>query len=170
QLLRLYKRGELVKVHPRKLRGGRSTDPDDYPKELNAYTLRSPNYLRQKGAELGESVGVFADRLLDGPTPWYKIRQAYKLLRLGEKYTPSRLNSACERALTVDLIDVRRVEHILVEALEQEALPTMITLAPPPGRFARPGSVFAICDNNGGNRHGNRHGNHPGDQNEGGII
>ena len=76
--MRLYKRGELVKVHPRKPRGERSTDPDDYPKELNAYTLRSPIYLCRKGAELGESVGAFADKLLGGPTLWPKIRQAYK--------------------------------------------------------------------------------------------
>jgi hypothetical protein len=173
ELVRLYKRGELVKVHPRKPRGGRSTDPDDYPKELNAYTLRSPIYLRRRGAELGESVGAFADKLLGGPTPWYKMRQAYKLLRLGEKYTPLRLNSACEKALSVDLIDVRRVERMLMEALEQEAMPAMTILVPPPGRFARPGNVFAIGDNNGGNHGGNHggdhNGNHPGDQNEGGI-
>jgi hypothetical protein len=173
ELVRLYKRGELVKVHPRKPRGGRSTDPDDYPKELNAYTLRSPIYLRRRGAELGESVGAFADKLLGGPTPWYKMRQAYKLLRLGEKYTPLRLNSACEKALSVDLIDVRRVERMLMEALEQEAMPAMTILVPPPGRFARPGNVFAIGDNNsgnhGGNHGGDHNGNHPGDQNEGGI-
>jgi transposase len=162
KLVKLYKRGELVKIHPRQARGGRSTDPDDYPKELNAYTLRSPNYLRRQGAELGESVGAFADKLLGGPTPWSKMRQAYKLLRLGEKYTPSRLNSACAKALAVDLIDVRRLERILVEALEQEAAPELALVAPPPGRFARPGSVFAVANDNGGNHHG--------DQNQGGKI
>jgi len=51
------------------------------------------------------------------------MRQAYKLLRLGDKYTPLRLNSACEKALAVDLIDVRRLERILIDALEQEAMP-----------------------------------------------
>jgi hypothetical protein len=169
ELVRLYKRGELVKVHPRQARGGRSTDPEDYPQELNAYTLRSPNYLRRKGAELGEAVGAFADKLLGGPTPWYKMRQAYKLLRLGEKYTPFRLNRACQKALAVDLIDVRRLERILSEALEQEALPAVSTLAPPSGRFARPGSVFAIGNDNGGNHSGDHSGNHHGDQNEGGL-
>lgn len=165
ELVRLYKRGELVKVHPRQPRGGRSTDPEDYPRELNAYTLRSPNYLRRKGAELGESVGAFADKLLGGPTPWYKMRQAYKLLRLGEKYTPFRLNSACQKALAVDLIDVRRLERILSEALEQEALPAMVIRATPPGRFARSGGVFAIGNESGGNHVGDR----SGDQNEGGT-
>ena len=92
-------------------------------------------------------MGAFADKLLGGPTPWYKMRQAYKLLRLGEKYTPLRLNSACQKALAVDLIDVRRLERILSEALEQEALPAMGIQLPLPGRFARHGSVFAIGSN-----------------------
>lgn len=145
KLVRLYQRGLLVKTHPRQCRGGRSTDPDDYPPELTAYTLRSPNYLRRQCAELGEAVGAFADRLLGGPLPWAKLRQAQKLLRLGERYTSSRLNIACHKALEVDLIDVRRLERILVEALEQEvvASPAIIDTSPP-GRFARPGSVFAI--------------------------
>jgi hypothetical protein len=77
------------------------------------------------------------------------------LLRLGEKYTPARLNSACEKALSVDLIDVRRLESIPAQALEQEARP--VTAAPaPPGRFARPGNVFAINNNNGGNHRGDQ--------------
>lgn len=65
KLVKLYKGGELVKVHPRYSRGGRSTDPEDYPKELSAYALRSPNYLRQQCRKLGESVGDFADKLLE---------------------------------------------------------------------------------------------------------
>lgn len=161
KLVKLYLKGELVKVHLRQPRGGRSTDPNDYPPERTAYTLRSPNYLRQQAAKLGEATGAFADKLLSGPTPWSKMRQAYKLLRMGEKYTPSRLNAACEKALAVDLVDVRRLETILVEALEEEAMPVMAVPAPP-GRFARPGSVFAIGTNNGGNHHG--------DQNQGGML
>jgi hypothetical protein len=88
------------------------------------------------------------------------MRQAYKLLRLGEKYTPARFNSACEKALSVDLMDVRRLENILAQALEREAMPVTATAAPP-SRFARPGNVFAQASNNGGNQHG--------DQNQGGF-
>jgi transposase len=144
KLVRLYNRGVLVKVHPRKPQGGRSTDPEDYPKELTAYTLRSPTYMKRQLTELGEDVGLFAERLFSGPTPWSKLRQGQKMLRMGERYTPARLNAACHRAIAVDLIDVRRVERILVEALEEEATPATRAATVPPGRFARPGSVFAI--------------------------
>ena len=88
----------------------------------------------------------FAERLFNGPLPWARIRQGHKLLRLGERYTAQRLDAACRRALAVDLIDVRRLERILVQALvqalEQETMP-QLPWPWPPGRFARPGSVFA---------------------------
>lgn len=145
KLVRLYHRGILVKVHPRQPRGGRSTDPEDYPKELSSYTLRCPDRLKRQGAELGESVGAFADRLLSGPLPWAKVRQAQKLLRLGERYTSARLDAACCKALTVDLIDVRRLERILIEALETESSPAPGASPALPGRYARPGSAFAHC-------------------------
>lgn len=164
KLVRIYQRGVLVKVHPRQPRGGRSTDPDDYPPELTAYTLRSPDYLRRRCAQLGEAVGTFADQLLGGPLPWSKIRQAYKMLRLAERYTPARLNAACSKALEVDLINVRRLERILVEALEEEAIPHANPVPPPPGRFARPGIVFATSGHHRGNHQGD---NRPGDHDQG---
>lgn len=135
KLVRIFHRGALIKVHPRQPRGGRATDPNDYPAELSPYTLRA--------AALGEASGVFAERLLEGPLPWAKLRQGHKLLRLAERYSPARLDAACRRALEVDLVDVRRVERILVEALEQETTPPEPP-PPPPGRFARPGAVFAL--------------------------
>jgi len=147
KLVRLYRRGALVKVHPRQPRGGRSTDPEDYPPEKTPYTLRSPNYMRRQMAELGEDVGIFGDRLLSGPTPWSKLRQAQKVVRMGERYTPARLNAACRRALEVDLIDVRRLERILIEALEGETTPATTVATAPPGRFVRPGKVFAVTAN-----------------------
>jgi len=146
KLVRFYHRGLLIKTHPRQCRGGRSTDQEDYPPELTAYIMRSPDYLRRRCAELGESVGIFAGQLLGGPLPWAKMRQAQKLLRLGERYTASRLDTACRKALEVDLIDVRCLERILIEALEEEAVtsPAMAVVSPP-GCFARHGSVFAIA-------------------------
>ena len=100
--------------------------------------------MRRQMAELGENVGVFGDRLLGGPTPWSKLRQAQKVVRLGERYTPDRLNAACRRALEVDLIDVRRLERILVEALEEESCLVTTVATAPPGRFVRSGNVFAV--------------------------
>jgi hypothetical protein len=116
-LVKLYKAGALVKVHPRKAKGGRSTDPDDYPPERTTYAMRAPVRVIRQAAAFGPHVGQFAERLLDAPFPWSKLRQAQRLLRLGERYTPERLDAACARALGFDLIDVRRLERILTLAL-----------------------------------------------------
>ena len=142
KLVRIYHRGRLLKLHPRQPRGGRSTDAADYPAELTPYTLRAPDRIKRNAAEYGPAVADFAQRLFDGPLPWAKVRQGHKLIRMGQRYTPERLDAACRRALDVDLIDVRRVERILVQALEEEAVPQLPLLIPA-GRFARPGSVFA---------------------------
>ena len=149
KLVRIFHRGQLVKVHPRQPRGGRSTDPQDYPAELSAYTLRAPDGIKRSAAEQGPAVGEFAERLFDGPLPWSRIRQGHKLIRLGQRYTPERLDAACRRALEVDLIDVGRVERILLQALEQQETPEHPPSLPA-GRFARPGSVFAHAS---GQRH-----------------
>ena len=86
----------------RQPRGGAAlTDAADYPTELTAYTLRAPEGIKRSAAEQGPAVAEFADRLFDGPLPWAKVRQGHKLVRLGQRYTPERLDDACRRALDV---------------------------------------------------------------------
>ena len=98
---------------------------------------------RQRGGPDGIGGGPVCPAPLRRPLPWARIRQGHKLLRLGERYTPLRLDAAGQRALEVDLIDVRRVERILIHALEQDATPEPPPPGPAPGgRFARPGSAF----------------------------
>jgi len=142
--VRIYHRGALIRVHPRQPRAGRATDPNDYPAELSPHTLRAPEQLQRRAAELGEATGAFASRLLKGPLPWAKLRQGHKRLRLAERYSPARLDAACRRALEVDLLDVSRVERILVEGPRAEAHGTRAAAATAAGRFARPGAALAL--------------------------
>ena len=43
-----------------------------------------------------------------------KIPTSARTIPLSSRYSPERLDAACQRALSVDLIDVRRFERILV--------------------------------------------------------
>jgi hypothetical protein len=63
--VKLYFRGELVKVHPRASPGQRSTDPMDYPTGKEIYATRDVTRLQLMAAEHGEAVGRFALGLLD---------------------------------------------------------------------------------------------------------
>ena len=117
RLVRIYLRGELIKTHPRQPPGGRSTDHSDYPPEKTPYTMRDANFIIRIAKERGPAVGELAQRLLSGDFPWAKLRQAQKLLRLVDKYGAERVDTACRRALGFDLINVHRVERIVVQAL-----------------------------------------------------
>jgi hypothetical protein len=108
QLVRLYARDLLVAVHPRQPKGGRSTDAAHYPPERVAYARRDPPRLIQQARFLGVNLGLFAERLLDQPYPWVKLRQAQKLLRLAERYGAERTDQAYAYALSFELLNVRR--------------------------------------------------------------
>jgi hypothetical protein len=83
--VKLYLRGELVKVHPHKAPGQRSTDPADLPTGTEIYATRDLDRLRRPAADHGEAIGTYATALLDTPLPWTKMRQVYRLLGLVKK-------------------------------------------------------------------------------------
>jgi hypothetical protein len=154
--VRVYHRGELIKVHPPQPPGGRSTDYTDYPAARAAYAMRAPDACVRQAEQVGPAVGQFARVLLSGTFPWARLRQAQKLLRLAERYGPARVNAACARALAFELLDVHRVERILSAALERESSPTdRGVVRPLPARFARaPRSFLHHQDEE--NPHGHR--------------
>jgi len=143
KLVRVYFEGELIKTHARKPPGGRATDYDDYPEELSAYAMRDPDRMIAEGRRTGPHVGRFLERLLVAPFPWAHLRQAQKLLRLGNKYGRGRLDAACTRALHFDLIHVGRVEAIITKGLDATPTPRgggqLVLL---PTRFLRPAGSF----------------------------
>jgi hypothetical protein len=119
KLVRVYSEGALIKTHEKQPPGGRSTDHDDYPKELTPYTLRDPQRLIRQAKDLGPQIGHFMEELLSGELPWTKIRQAQKLLRLADRFGIQRLERACQRALSFELLNVRRIESIVRQDIEQ---------------------------------------------------
>jgi hypothetical protein len=141
--VKLYFRGELVKVHPRKAPGQRCTDPGDFPTGKEIYAMRDLDRLRRMAADHGEAVGVYAQALLDTPLPWTKMRQVYRLLGLVKKWGASRVEQACRRALDAEAVDVNLVSRMLERAREHteaDAQPDPLIVQ---GRFFRDPSEFA---------------------------
>lgn len=118
-LVRIYAERALIKTHATQPPGGRATDHDDYPAERTPYTLRDPARIIRQAGSHGTHIGRFATELLAGIFPWAKLRQAQRLLRLGDKYGWPRLDGACRRALAFELLNVKRVETILRLDLDQ---------------------------------------------------
>jgi transposase len=147
-LVRLFHRGQLVKVHPRQRPGGRSTDPDDLPSDKVIYAMRDLDRLRRMAADHGEAIGVYATALLDIPLPWTKMRQVYALLGLVKKWGADRVETACRRALDAEAVNVALIGRMLERGTEhteiQSALPGTVI----PARFARDLAHFAVAGPN----------------------
>src|SRR5699024_5660704 len=88
QLVKLYHRGPLVKTHPRQRDGGRWTAPADLPQDQPGYALRDLTRLVATAASHGQNVGIYAERILDDPLPWTRMRAVYRLLGLVRRYGP----------------------------------------------------------------------------------
>jgi hypothetical protein len=145
-LVKIFAKGQLVKIHPRKKRGGRSTDAADLPSEKTVYAMRDLDQLRRLAAGKGESIGIYAAAVLEHPLPWTKMRQVYALLGLVNKWGPARVDAACRTALDAEAIHVPLIGRMLERGTEnrqpaEPAEPTTVTTA----RFARDPSHFAVA-------------------------
>lgn len=142
ELVKLYHRGRLVKTHPRQPAGGRSTDRQDLPEEKSGYALRDLNRLISTCAGHGHNIGTYAERLLDDPLPWTRMRTVYRLLGLVRRYGNDPVEAACTRALDLDVVSVTKIASMLERATE-DTLPLLPTGTVPSGRFARQPAEFA---------------------------
>jgi transposase len=142
--VRLYDQGVLVKVHPRKPPGGRSTDPGDFPEHKTPYAMRDVAFLQAKATSEGAAIGSFAARVLDTPLPWTRMRSVYALLGLVRRYGAQRVEEACRLALAAEMTSVRRLQKMMA----QPSLPLPPASTPaaeaPPSRYLRPAEHYAI--------------------------
>jgi len=142
RLVKLYHRGQLIKTHPRKPPGGRSTDAADLPAGTAEYALRDVVSLTKKAQLAGPSVGVYAQRILDVPLPWTSMRAVYRLLGLTRTYGAQAVDTACARALELDVCDVKKIARMLEQALEQQPAQAPAKVVGGPARFARDNTEY----------------------------
>ena len=143
--VKIYVGSELVKMHARVGPGKRATDPSDYPEGKGVAATRDIATLIATAKKCGAHVGTYAERLLDVPLPWTRMRLVYALLRLCKKFGNGRVEAICQSALAFDVVDVKRVERMLDQAQPPMAPSsrerTVVPLTAP--RFARSVEHFA---------------------------
>ncbi len=61
----------------------------------------------------GENVGIYAERILDDPLPWTRMRAVYRLLGLVRRYGPGPVDTACSRALDLHVVSVTKIASML---------------------------------------------------------
>jgi hypothetical protein len=129
-------------VHPRQRPGGRWTDPEDLPSEKVGYALRDLDRLVASARKHGPDVGIYAERLLDDKLPWTRMRQVYRLLGLARRYSDEPVNTACGRALELDVVSVTKIASMLDKACENTPIPASRPAAAGAARFARDPAEF----------------------------
>ena len=101
------------------------TENEHRPKAHQAHLQWPPSRLIDWAQKTGRfSAQLFQQILERYPHPEMGYRSCLGLLRLGEKYGPKRLESACERALTTGATTYKSVKSILVHALDSQPIPS----------------------------------------------
>lgn len=125
---------QIVATHERAQEAGeRHTHPDHLPADKACALPRSPKALREHAQQIGPATLAVVEEILSDPIV-DKTGSANRLLRLADKYSPTRLEGACERALYFSEARYTTVRDILARGLEPQTPPSQ---APPATTFAR---------------------------------
>jgi transposase len=127
---------KLKAIHSRAQQPGqRSTHLDHLPPYKVPGLTITRETCRQQAAKIGPSTQEVVDRLLEH-RPEDRLRTAGRLLQLGERFDPGRLEAACARALRFDDPTYVTIKRILKQGLDREHSPIFET-SPPAQAFVR---------------------------------
>lgn len=127
---------KLVATHERAAKPGeRHTHRDHLPPEKLPGLERNRPALLEQAAQIGPATQKLVESLL-ADTVLDQLHPVGRLLRLQEKFTPQRLEAACQRAIDYDDLSYKTVKHILMKNLERQPAPIPVEL-PPARTFAR---------------------------------
>ena len=118
RLVEIYQEHSRVKVHPRSsTKGVWVTDPQDYPPQARAFFDQDKDQCLIKAHQIGTSSHTFLKKVLRQPT-LVNRRKAQAILRLSDRYGPTRLEDACQRALSFGNLSYRCLKRILSQDIE----------------------------------------------------
>ena len=122
--------GQRVAAHARSQRGGGfTTDPTHRPKAHQEHLEWTPSRMIRWAEKTGPHTATVVTRIIEGrPHPEQGYRPCLGLLRLGERYSPERLEAACHRALEIQGVSYRSIKSILEHGLDRVPLEKQETL------------------------------------------
>ena len=123
-----------VASHQRSYRqGGFTTLREHMPQSHRRYLDWTPSRIISWAGKNGPNTKKLVIRVLESrPHPEQGFRSCLAIMRLGKRYTPQRLEAACERALMIKAFSYKSVESILKRGLDQQVLVFDQTETPPP--------------------------------------
>lgn len=121
----VYHQQQRVAVHPRsERRGGHTTLAAHLPSPHRAQREWSPERFLHWAREIGPATGDLVRQLLSSrPHPEMAYRSCLGLLSLARRFSPTRLEHACQRALALGVVTLRSTRSILEKGLDAQPLP-----------------------------------------------
>lgn len=133
--VQFFFRGSCVATHLRKNTEGNSTMRAHMPAKHREYADWTPEKAQAWACSVGESTQRLVGLLLDKPQIMVSMKSVAGLTRLESKYSRSRLESACMRALKLNSISYTSINAILKGKLDLQPLqdpdPTEANIANP---------------------------------------
>ena len=125
--------GQRVAAHARSWRrGGFTTDPPHRPKSHREYLEWTPSRMTRWAEKTGPHTATVVTRIIEERShPEQGYRPCLGILRLGERYSPERLEAACHRALTIQGVSYRSIKSILENGLDRVPIEEQATLELP---------------------------------------
>src|SRR5262245_33948286 len=117
---------QRVASHPRapEGRGGHTTIAEHMPSHHRAQSEWNPGRFLNWAVEIGPYTRDFVRQLLESRKhPEMAYRSCFGLLSLAKRYTPERLEVACQHALTLGSLRQSSVRTILEHGLDSQPLP-----------------------------------------------
>lgn len=110
------------------------TENEHRPKAHQAHLQWPPSRLIDWARKTGPFSAQMFQQMMDRyPHPEMGYRSCLGLLRLGEKYGPQRLESACERALATGAVRYKSVKSILSHSLDSQPVTPAMDFPRPAG-------------------------------------
>lgn len=116
-----YHQGLRIAIHPRSFKRYRHTTLNEHmPEGHRAHAEWTPERMHRWAQKIGPETAAFIKVLISSrPFPEQAYRACLGTLRLGNKYTDSRLENACAKALAVGATRYQQIESILKNGLEE---------------------------------------------------
>jgi transposase len=134
QTVEIFYQRKRVASHPRSSTKGRfSTHRVHMPPEHQFYSQWSPERFLHWAREIGEHTSEVISRALDARKhPEQAYRTCLGILGLANRYSPERLEAACQRANAAGICSYKGVHNILKNKLDQRQLDPLSDMLLPP--------------------------------------
>ena len=105
-------------------KGAFTTLMEHRPKSHQKYLQWTPSRIIHWAGENGPHTKQLVTKILESrPHPEQGFRSCLGIMRLGKRYSPKRLESACQRAMKIQALSYKSVASILKSGLDRQALP-----------------------------------------------